>query len=404
MEVVMKKKLIIALVILTAIAAGVFYFLTKGNIGTKYNTAEVEKGEIEKFVEEEGIIRSKEVIDYYGKNTRKVESLNVELGDYVEEGQLLIKYGDNLDIEIQKVKKQIEALEATYNEALSGADFESINSAKIEISRIRKSIDLAEENKNRIEELYNKEAATESELEQAENNLDQLKSNLALAQNNYSQLVKGLSENMKNKYEAEIDVLLLTLESLEDNKEDSLIYSDINGIVTELNTFKGDIPSAGMKILEIQNPLVKILVVDFKTEDALIIEKGMNAEVNDIDLGIQIDNLKVEKIQPKAFTVYSELGVEENRQNTEINLPEDSDNLPFGLRLKAKVMVEESKEALFIPKDAIYQKDMKKYVEVLQDGEIFEREVVTGIIDDNHIEIKDGLELGEKVVLNYEEN
>ena len=400
----MKKKLIIALVILTAIAAGVFYFLTKGNIGTKYNTAEVEKGEIEKFVEEEGIIRSKEVIDYYGKNTRKVESLNVELGDYVEEGQLLIKYGDNLDIEIQKVKKQIEALEATYNEALSGADFESINSAKIEISRIRKSIDLAEENKNRIEELYNKEAATESELEQAENNLDQLKSNLALAQNNYSQLVKGLSENMKNKYEAEIDVLLLTLESLEDNKEDSLIYSDINGIVTELNTFKGDIPSAGMKILEIQNPLVKILVVDFKTEDALIIEKGMNAEVNDIDLGIQIDNLKVEKIQPKAFTVYSELGVEENRQNTEINLPEDSDNLPFGLRLKAKVMVEESKEALFIPKDAIYQKDMKKYVEVLQDGEIFEREVVTGIIDDNHIEIKDGLELGEKVVLNYEEN
>jgi len=404
MEVVMKKKLIIALLILTAIAAGVFYFLTRGNIGRKYNTAEVEKGEIEKFVEEEGIVSSKEIRTYYGKSSGKVENLNVEIGDYVKKGQLLIKYDDNLDIEIKKVKKQIEALEASYNEALSGADFESINSAKIEISRIGNSIELAEENKIRIEELYNKEAATESELEQAENNLDQLKSNLALAQNNYSQLVKGLSENMKNKYEAEIDVLLLTLESLEDNKEDSLIYSDINGIVTELNTFKGDIPSAGMKILEIQNPLLKILVVDFKTENSLIIEKGMKGEVNDIDLGIRIDNLKVEKIQPKAFTVYSELGVEENRQNIEINLPKNSDNLPVGLRLKVRVMIQESKEALFIPKDAVYQKDMKNYVEVLEDGEIIQREVLTGIIDEKKIEIKDGLELGEKVILNYEEN
>ena len=149
----MKKKLIIALAILTAIAVGVFYFLTKGNIGTQYNTAEVEKGEIERYVEEEGRVSSKEIRSYYGNSAKRIESVNVELGDYVEKGQLLLKYEDNLDIEIQKVKKQIEALEATYNEALSGADFESINSAKIEISRIRSSIELAEENRNRIKEL-----------------------------------------------------------------------------------------------------------------------------------------------------------------------------------------------------------------------------------------------------------
>ncbi|HCX02872.1 MAG TPA: hypothetical protein DHM42_00175 [Clostridiales bacterium] len=404
MEVVMKKKLIIALAILTAIAVGVFYFLTKGNIGTQYNTAEVEKGEIERYVEEEGRVSSKEIRSYYGNSAKRIESVNVELGDYVEEGQLLLKYEDNLDIEIQKVKKQIEALEATYNEALSGADFESINSAKIEISRIRSSIELAEENRNRIEELYNNEAATESELEQAESNLEQLRSSLALAQNNYSQLVKGLSENIKNKYEAEIDVLLLTLESLEKQKEDSMVYSDIKGIITELNTFEGDVPSAGMKVLEVQNQSEKILVVDFMAEYALSIEPGMKAEVNDRDLGIQINNLKVEKIQPKAFTVYSELGVEENRQNIEINLPGDSKNLPVGLILKAKVMVEESREALFIPKEAVYERDMKEYVEVLEDGEPIEKEIVIGITDGNRIEVKEGLEQGEKVIVNYEEN
>src|SRR6056297_289992 len=147
MEVVMKKKLIIALALLTVAAVGIFYFLTAGNVGTKYNTVEVEKGELEKYIEEDGIISSKNIRSYYGNSTSKIEKLEVELGDNVKEGQLLIKYEDNTDIEIQKVEKQIEALEATYNEALSGADFESINNVKIEISSIRSSIEFAEESK-----------------------------------------------------------------------------------------------------------------------------------------------------------------------------------------------------------------------------------------------------------------
>jgi len=43
-EVMMKKKLVIALVILTLLAIAIFYFLTTGSIGTKYDTAEVKKG------------------------------------------------------------------------------------------------------------------------------------------------------------------------------------------------------------------------------------------------------------------------------------------------------------------------------------------------------------------------
>jgi HlyD family secretion protein len=404
MEVVMKKKLIIALVILTAAAAGIFYFLTAGNVGTKYNTVEVEKGELEKYIEEDGIISSKNIRTYYGNSASKIEKLEVDLGDNVKKGQLLIQYEDNTDIEIQKVEKQIEALEATYNEALSGTDFESINSAKIEIASIRSNIEFAEENRNRIEELYKNEAATEIELEQAKNNLEQLKSSLAAAQNRYNQLVKGLSENMKKKYEAEIDVLLLTLESLENKKDNSMIYADFDGVVTDLNTFTGDTPSAGVKILEIQNPGEKILLVDFMVDDALLVEPSMNAVVDDRELGVQIDNLKVEKIHPKAFTVYSELGVEENRQTVEIDLKESGEKLPIGLKLKTMVMIEESREAFFIPKGAVYEIDMKKYVEVLENGDPVEREVVTGIIDGNRIEIKEGLEEGEKVIVNYEED
>ena len=400
----MKKKLVIALIILSAAAAGIFYFLTSGNIGNKYTTVEAEVKEITKFVEEDGLISSKNTRSYYGNSANRVEEIDLELGNYVEKGQILFKYEDNTDIEIQKVEKQIEALEATYNEALSGADFESINSVKIEIASIRSSIDFAEENKKRIEELYKNGATTESELEQAENNLEKLQNSLAAAQNSYNQLIKGLSENMKTKYEAEIDVLLLTLENLKENKDKSMVYADFDGLVTELNTFKGDTPSAGVKILEIQDPKEKVVLIDFIVEDALMIEPGMKAEIRDRELGIQIDNLNVSKIHPKAFTIYSELGVEENRQTIEIDLKESGEKLPIGLKVKTMLTIEESRNVLLVPKDAVYEEDTKKYVDLLEDGKPVQREVITGIEDGSYIEIKEGINVGGKVILKYEEN
>lgn len=400
----MKKKLVIALIILSAAAVGIFYFLTSGNIGNKYNTVKAEIKGIEKFVEEYGRISSKNIRSYYGSSTGRIEEINLDLGDYVKKGQLLFKYEDNMDIEIQKVEKQIEALEATYNEALSGADFESINSVKIEIANIRSSISFAEENKKRIEELYKNGATTENQMKQAENNLEQLQNSLAAAQNSYNQLVKGLSGNMKTKYEAEIDVLILTLENLKENKDKSMFYADFDGLVTELNTFKGDTPLAGVKILEIQDPKEKIILVDFMVEDALMIEPNMKAEIKDGELRIQIDNLNVSKIHPKAFTIYSELGVEENRQTIEIDLKESGEKLPIGLKVKTMVTIEESREVLFIPKDAVYEEGAKNYVELLEDGEPVQREVITGIEDGSYIEIKEGLNVGETVILKYEEN
>ncbi len=175
-------------------------------------------------------------------------------------------------------------------------------------------------------------------------------------------------------------------------------------LITELNTFEGDTPSAGLMILEVMDPLEKIIAVDFMVKDALLIKPGMKAEVNDVDLSIRIDDIEVQKIHPKSFTVYSELGVEENRQKIEINLPKSNQELSFGLKVETKVMIEESREAFFIPEDAVYEKDFKKYVEILENGKPLEREVKTGIDNNNYIEIKEGLKEGEKVILHYQKN
>ncbi|MFA7139222.1 MAG: efflux RND transporter periplasmic adaptor subunit, partial [Bacteroidales bacterium] len=93
-----------------------------------------------------------------------------------------------------------------------------------------------------------------------------------------------------------------------------------------------------------------------------------------------------------------------NRQTVEIGIYNNEGELPFGLELNTRVIIDEAEESLLIPKDAVYVKNGSKYVEVLENGEPVERRIETGIEDGNHIEVKQGLTEGEEVILKYMED
>lgn len=403
----MKKKLFIAFSIFILAGVGLFYILTMGDVGVTYDTAKVEKSETSIFVEESGAISSENIRKYYGNGLSKIEDMQLKIGDHVNKGQLLIKYEDNLDsinLQIQKVHKQTEALEATYAEALSSADKNSISSARIEINRIKKDIAKAETDHANNKILFEAGAISLSGFEDSQSKLDDLNSALGISQNSYNKLSKGISKNVREKYEAEIDVLLLGIDILEESKDDYAIYADFDGVITELNTFVGDKPSPGQMILEIMDPKEKIILVDFMVEDALAISEGLEAKVMDHKLGINIDNLKVSVVYPKAFVSLSELGVRENRQTVSIDLAKSNSALPFGLELKTMVIVDSDKTMLLIPQGAIIEKNSKQYTEVLIDGKPVEREIETGKNLNGRVEVFSGVKEGEEVILNYQED
>ncbi len=403
----MKKKLIVVFFIFIAIGVGLFYLLTMGDVGVEYDTVQVIKGQGGQSVGDLGRISSKNIRKYYGTGGQTIEQMSLKLGDRVSKGQLLIQYENNheeLDLEIQRVKKQIEALEATYSEAQSGVDMGTVNSSRIEISSLQNQIENAVREKERIETLYNEGVVSLVELEETTEVIDRLNTQLQMAQNSYSQAARGLSQNMREKYEAEIEALLLSIDLLEQSRQDGALYADIEGIVTELNTFEGDKPSAGMMLIELQDPTEKIVLVDFLMEDAIRIDSGMEAQVSDGQLDIYMEDLRVDQVYPKAFETVSELGVRENRQTVAIGLPASASDLDFGTQVETMVLVEPPREMLLVPMGVVIQKDGKTYVKVLENDEPVERQVTTGISVDKNIEITDGVIEGDRVLINYQED
>lgn len=403
----MKKKLIVVFFIFIAIGVGLFYLLTMGDVGVEYDTVQVIKGQGGQSVGDLGRISSKNIRKYYGTGGQTIEQMSLKLGDRVSKGQLLIQYENNheeLDLEIQRVKKQIEALEATYSEAQSGVDMGTVNSSRIEISSLQNQIENAVREKERIETLYNEGVVSLVELEETTQVIDRLNTQLQMAQNSYSQAARGLSQNMREKYEAEIEALLLSIDLLEQSRQDGALYADIEGVVTELNTFEGDKPSAGMMLIELQDPTEKIVLVDFLMEDAIRIDSGMEAQVSDGQLEIYMEDLRVDQVYPKAFETVSELGVRENRQTVTIGLPASASDLDFGTQVETMVLVEPPREMLLVPMGVVIQKEGKSYVKVLENDEPVERQVTTGISVDKNIEITDGVIEGDRVLINYQED
>lgn len=399
----MNKKLIIVFVIFTVIGVGLFYFLTIEDIGTTYNTIELKQEQVSKFVEDVGRISSKHVRTYYGDGVKKIDELPVSLGDKVKKGDLLIRYDNDLDIEIKKVNKQIEALEASYSEVLSGTDMARVNNTRIEINNIKNELSQARKTSERQQILYNEGALALSELEASKNNVKRLENSLAMTRNNYSDLVKDISENIKKKYEAEIEILLLTLESLENQQDAYQVYAEFDGVVTDLQASVGDRPGPNTLILEIYDINNKRVLVDFMVEDAQLVEQGMEAAIVDEKLNHMINGLSVTQKYPKAFIELSELGVRENRQTVVIDLPSTIEPLSFGVEVNTQVMIESSKEAIMIPLDGIYHDRKTPYVKVLENEEVKDVEIQTGIRVDNRIEVKKGLKSGDQVIMNYEE-
>jgi RND family efflux transporter MFP subunit len=86
--------------------------------------------------------------------------------------------------------------------------------------------------------------------------------------------------------------------------------------------------------------------------------------------------------------------------HVKISLPKDSDNLKLGMNGDAEILLESRKDILFVPVTAIVEEEDKAYVWKIVDGKAVKVEVKTGISSLEVIEIMEGLNEGEKIIVN----
>ncbi len=397
MKIKNKKKYLLLSVVLVIAFVIVFSFFSGGQDSYEGKTSKVELGTIRKTLEETGTVYSKRINTFYSDMSRRVKTLNVSVGDKVKKGDVILIYENNFDLEIERANKQIEAITASYNESIKGADFQEISNLKLNISTIETNLSFARSNLEKMEALYENNAVSQVEYDEAKNNVAVLENQLKEANNNYSMLIKGVSSNVKKQYEAQIEEVMIQIKILEKNIEQSSIIAEFDGIITELNVHQGSMTQAGVPVVEIQDDLSTGIYVEVLAEDAVEVTKGMAFNLIKDD---EVTNtLTISRIYPKALAKISDLGVEQKRVRIEADLEDLSFRL--GSETDVEIVLQEKKDVLLVDKDAVYEREHKKYVTVVDGESEIEMEITTGIEDDNNVEVLSGLNLNDVVLTEY---
>ncbi len=397
MKVKYKKKYVVLSVLMVLSLAVVYSLFAGGQKVNEDKTSTVKLGQIQNTLEETGTVYSKRVNTFYSDFSQRVKILNVSVGDRVKKGEIILTYDNNYDLEIERANKQIEAITATYNETVKGADFKEISNMKLNISTIEGNLNLARNNFDKIKDLYENNAVSQVEYDEAKNNVTTLENQLQEAKNNYDLLLRGVSSNVKKQYESQIEEIMVQIKILEKNIEQSSIKAEFDGIITELNIHQGGMTQPGVVVVEIQDENNLGVFVEVLAEDASKTTVDMPFI---IDLNGEVKELKVNRVYPKAKPSVSDLGVEQKRVRIEADLDEIN-KIKIGTEVDVTIVLQEKDNVLLVDRDAIYEKSQKEYVTVLNGDKEIETEIATGLKSDDYAEVISGLKENDVVLLNY---
>jgi HlyD family secretion protein len=176
------------------------------------------------------------------------------------------------------------------------------------------------------------------------------------------------------------------------------VFAPTAGRVLRVYEESARVVVVGTPLLEIGDPRDLEIVIDVLSADAVRIHPGgeMRLEAWGGDEALRA---RVRRVEPSGFTKLSALGVEEQRVNVIADFVDPPGTLGDGYRLEARIVVWSSDEVLRAPASAIFRREGDWHVFAAADGRARLRRVEIGHRGPDAVEIRSGLEAGDRLVL-----
>ncbi len=289
-----------------------------------------------------------------------------EEGDKVTKGQVLAKLdGASLDIQIEQAQANLAGNDA------------SLEQAKNSISQAQISLDKADSDLQRTKKLRTSGVATQQTFDQVEATFE-----LANASLNGAKL--ALSTNKANRavIQAQIDALQLS-------KARTEIKAPVDGYISKRTVQIGGIASGSKSPMYeiVANGFVKLLA-EIPESDLPRIKIGQKASitVNGYDKPFEGE---VKLLSPSVDQA-TRIGLAHIRLGDDVRIP-------LGTFGRAKISLAAA-DGVALPLTAVTFGDNGPTVQIVKDGKVQVRKVITGLVGTNDIEITDGVVAGETFV------
>ena len=320
-------------------------------------------------------------VDLATKYTGRITTVNVNLGDRVQAGDVLMAQDQgDLDISINEnsaAARQAEA-DARTQETSYSSDY-----VKAQVD-----FDQANTNYNRYVVLFNQGAVSQQALDGMYQLMMSAKATLANLQNQGMDGTPAVIESKRAAYAK----AGYTVDGLQKQRADMELIASRDGIIGYRNAEVGAIATAGQKVLSIVDN--RKMYVDCQVSEG---------DIGAVPLGLAV-TVSIDSIGKSytGYVTYVSPAMESSSGSyiVRLTLDETSGQLLGGMFARTEISVVQRKDTLFIPKDSLVTLNGKSNVFVIKaDGTVESRTVKAGLRNDQFVEIVEGLAAGDRVAV-----
>ena len=380
-----------------------------------------ETATIEQTVDTSGTVQTEVKKTYFSPLSAKVGECQVDVGDTVAAGDVLLTY-DAADLEERRQEASLQNDEAYYSyqdtvnkSAAEAAEYsrsshdveileQQVADWKASVSALRQYVtDLGCHLRDAQKEGHeNRSVELQSMIDQANNDLTQKQEELAefesdLAEQKSIQSASEdavLTDSARKQVTATKDLAALQAEKVESAVEDVKdgLKAEFSGVVTDIKAVEGGVTEENGELLTVESNEDVCVIISLNKSDLEKVKEGQKATVTVVDKEYEGTVTRISKSATKndkgASVVEGEIHI-------------DNPDADIFLGVDAKVTIEGNKaeNVIAVPIEAVNVGKDGSFVYVVNDGVLETRTVETGISSSELVEIRSGLDGTEQVVL-----
>jgi len=334
-------------------------------------------GPLQQTVDEEGKTRMHDHFVLAASVAGKLRRIELHAGDSVRAGDV-IAWVDPTPIE----PRQTAVLQARLDAARAAQTQADADAGRAQAENDQAAIDL-----ERTRKLFDQGVASKEAFDRATSSASaaakQLASAIARAEAAAYQVKEAKAALLSQNADASLPVAIKT---------------PVTGRILRLLEQSERVVSAGTPLVEIgYTPRLEV-VADFLTRDAVKINPGMEAIIDDWG-GDKPLRARVRVVEPGAFTKVSALGVEEQRVNVVLDFIDGSDKLADAYRVEVRVVTWQASAVLKVPSGSLFRSGQEWAVFKVGNGRAQQTSLQVGHRGAFETEVLGGLKAGDILIV-----
>jgi len=332
-------------------------------------------------------------VDLFPKVSGYLERMSVNLGDSVRQGQVIAQI-DRTEFlhKIKEVEAKVAQAKANLAEIEAGTRTEEVRQAEEGVKQAQSRFENARLHRERMEALYQRQIISKKDFDNADTEYTVAEAQLEANQQRLKMLREGARQEVREASQGKLKEMEALLAQEQTRLQNAMIIAPFSGEIIRRYVDAGALVSSSTPLVTLVHTETLKVVANVLEKDISLIKPGMKAK-------IQTEAYPERVFEGKVVRINSALELATRTLQAEIHVPNPSHLLKPGMFSRIEMALSEKPGTLTVLREALIEEGGKRSVFVVEGNQALQRPIVTGIEQDQWVEVLEGLREGDRVII-----